>query len=144
MKARHCIPIGLLLLSTAVLFVGCGFLDTGTTIDGRIQRFVTSVNDDMAATYQNLVPGSAAANASKDATFWETWFPPADGPYTHLITSETDTTDVRVTITGDASGLSNDYSFVMADTGSLVEEWYISDILVYDSVNATWTSLFGT
>jgi hypothetical protein len=143
MKVRHGITLAILALAIACLFVGCGFLDTGTTIDSRIQQFVTSVNEDTASTYTHF-SNPTIANAVKDTAFWETQFPVADGPYTYVITSKTDTTDVRVTITGETSGLSNEYAFDMKDTGNLVEDWFISDIYIYDSINTTWTSIFGT
>jgi hypothetical protein len=143
MKVRHGITLVILALAIACLFVGCGFLDTGTTIDSRIDQFVTSVNEDTTGTYKHF-SNSAIANAVKDTNFWETWFPAADGPYTYVITSKTDATDVRVTITGETSSLANDYSFDMTDTGDYVEDWFISDISIYSIIDTTWTSIFGT
>jgi hypothetical protein len=142
MKARRFFAFAILALSTAVLFVGCSFLNTGTSIDSRISQFMTAISEDPASAYTHFSSTAAITAYAKTTSFWETHFPAADGPYTASITSKTDTADVRVTITGGTSGLSNNYSFSMTNTGTYSEDWYIADIAIYS--NGAFVSLFGT
>jgi hypothetical protein len=145
MKTRHLIALAVLVAAIGLFAVGCGFLDLGTSISTRIDDFVTSLNTDMTATYENLVPGSSIRTATTgDATFWEVWFPAAEGPYEYTILSTTplSASGVEVQITSTVTTLSTTYLVVLQDTGEYYSDYYISDIQVDNG--GTYTSIFSS
>lgn len=141
MKPRHLVALAVLVVFAGAFIVGCSML--GTSIDVRITDFVNSINSDRANTYTNLVSGSAAYTANQGQTaLWDTHFPASDGTYTATITSTApyDAAGVLVDITPSGTGIAKHCEFVLTNTGSIFEDWYISDILV--QTNGTYVSIF--
>jgi hypothetical protein len=142
MKARHSIALVILVLATGVLIVSCGFL--GTSIDTRISTFVDSLNNDKTLTYKNLVPGSAIALANTGvSTLWDIYFPSSEGPFTYTMVSQAPYTasDVELSITFGGTSITKQYKLVMQNSGSYIEDWYISNIFI--SIGGVWVSLLG-
>lgn len=141
MKLRHLVALAVLVVIAGAFIAGCSML--GTSISGRIADFVDSLNGDRTQTYTNLVSGSAAYTANQGQTaLWDTHFPVSDGTYTATITSATpyDATGVLVDITPSGTGIAKHCEFVLTNTGSFYEDYYISDIQVLTGGN--YVSIF--
>ena len=142
MKTRHFIALGVIVLVMGTFFAGCSLL--GTSIDTRIGDFVSSLNGDRTQTYLDLVPNSTIYNANNGVTgLWDTHFPTADGTYSSTITSTQPfdpVAGVDVDITPSATGLTKHWRFFLQNTGSMFEDWFISDIQL--SNGTTYTTIF--
>ena len=133
MKTRHIVALAVVAVAAAGFLAGCGFL--GTSIDARISSFASDLNSSPANAYTNLEPDSSPYNlANGDASFWDTSFPAADGPWTATITSTQPydgTAGVNVDmVPTKASATTKHCVFFLVDTGSLFEDYYISDIQI--------------
>jgi hypothetical protein len=134
----------LALLGAAVVFLfSCSDL-IPVSISDRIDQFVTSLNGDRSATYQNFDSTVGYYSAIKaPATTWDVWFAPADKTFSYTPNPPVTTNplDVEVTISG-TGGASNLYKFVMVNNPGVFENWVINDIQIWSTGTSTWSSLF--
>lgn len=105
MKIIHVIRFLALALVLALAYIGCSLF--GTSIEVRIDSFLTDLNDDRSNIYLNFHPTlSADYDAIKNGTLpdWSTLFPTAG--YTPYVITGLNTSDpTNVTGTIDESGL---------------------------------------
>jgi hypothetical protein len=136
MKSRHVIRFVAVALLMGVALISCSLL--GTSIDSRINQFVSSLNGDRSQTVNNLVPGSSAYNAiNGNPAYWDALPGPlADKPYTFSFTSSSpyDPNDTEGNITNSVT--TRLYKFVLQKVG---QDYYIASLYVNSS---GWVQVF--
>lgn len=137
MKIRHMFGFAILALLVGIAFVGCSLL--GTSIDSRINQFVSSLNGDRTQTYKQLVPNSAPYNANNGiTTLWDSQFSSTDGPFSfsYISSSPYDPNDTEVTINFQGASTTKQYKFVLQQSGL---DYYIASMYVS---SAGWLQVF--
>jgi hypothetical protein len=131
MRIRRVFGFASLALLVVIAFISCSLL--GTSIDTRINQFVSSLNGDRTQTYKQLVPNSGPYNANNGiTTLWDIQFPSADGPFsfTYISSSPYNANDTEVTINFPGASLTKQYKFVLQQVGL---DYYIASLYVNSS-----------
>jgi hypothetical protein len=88
MKLRHLIAFIVLALVISVALISCDLF--GTSIETRINTFISSLNGDRSTTVDNIAPSSPSYAAINGyPTYWEASFPSSYKPYSFSFTSST-------------------------------------------------------
>jgi hypothetical protein len=138
------ISIVLAVLALALLFSTCSkATDNPTTIGECIANFNAAINSaDRSGVYKNLDPLSAKYAEAATPLFWNTYFPPAEIPYTLAVTADTGVT-VTESITSSVTytaGSTLTFTMGMDSSSNAV----ISKIDLYRPVGLGWltTTIF--
>ena len=136
MKLRHLIAFVALTLVTSVALLSCDLF--GTSIETRINTFISSLNGDRSTTADNIAPSSPSYAAINGyPSYWEAPFPSGSKPYSFAFTSSTpyDANDTEGNITN--ASTTQLYKFVLQKVGA---DYKIYSLWIW--TGSAWAQVF--
>lgn len=140
MKVRHILYLVILVLAAAVALAGCELLGF-VSVDQRIGHFQDALNNtDRSGAYMNFHPDKTSDyNNLKNPSFViDPTFPTGNIPYSLSVTSESDPSNVMVTVTG--SGFATLYLNLNMQTTGLGDNRIVS-MQTSSSGTGPWTTV---
>ena len=136
MKLRHLIAFVVLALVISVALISCDLL--GTSIETRINTFISSLNGDRSTTIDNIASGAPSYGAiNGNPGYWEIPFPSASKTYSFSFTSSKPYNEIDTEGNITNASTTQLYKFVLQKTGS---DYKIYTLWVW--TGSTWNPVF--